>query len=80
MPVARVREAGFDILVARYRVSENYVQAVFAGGGMAWADRYMKDPATAALCAIGAAGRAARQPRGAGMPLAGHPQPRTARR
>ena len=50
----RVREAGFDILVARYRVSENYVQAVFAGGGMAWADRYMKDPATAELCAVGA--------------------------
>jgi hypothetical protein len=54
MSAARVREAGFDIRVARYRVSENYVQAVFAGGGMAWAERYMKDPATAALCAVGA--------------------------
>ena len=54
VPAARVREAGFDILVARYQVSENYVQAVFAGGGMAWADRYMKDPASAGLCAIGA--------------------------
>ena len=54
VPAARVREAGVDILVARYRVSENYVQAVFAGGGMAWADRYMKDPATAQLCAVGA--------------------------
>jgi hypothetical protein len=54
VPVARVREAGFDILVGRYQVSENYAQAVFAGGGMAWADRYMKDPATASLCAIGA--------------------------
>ena len=53
VPVSRVREAGFDVLVARYQVSENYVQAVFAGGGMAWADRYMKDPASAALCAIG---------------------------
>ena len=53
VPAARVREAGFDILVARYRVSENYVQALFAGGGMAWADRYMKDPATAELCAVG---------------------------
>jgi hypothetical protein len=57
VPVARVREAGFDILVARYQVSENYIQAVFAGGGMAWAERYMKDPATAALCAVGAAPR-----------------------
>ena len=53
VPAARVREAGFDILVARYRVSENYVQAIFAGGGMAWADRYMKDPASAGLCAVG---------------------------
>lgn len=55
VPAGRVREAGFDILVARYQVSENYAQAVFAGGGMAWADRYMKDPTTAGLCAIGAA-------------------------
>ena len=54
VPVAKVREAGADILVARYGVSENYVQAVFAGGGLAWADRYMKDPATAALCAVDA--------------------------
>jgi hypothetical protein len=54
VPVTRVREAGYDIQVARYRVSENYVQALFAGGGMAWAERYMKDPATAGLCAIDA--------------------------
>jgi hypothetical protein len=54
VPAARVREAGFDIRVARYRVSENYVQAVFAGGGMSWAERYMKDPATAGQCAVGA--------------------------
>lgn len=52
LPVARVRQAGHDIRVARYRVSENYVQAVFAGGGMAWADRTMKDPGMAALCAF----------------------------
>ena len=55
VPVSLVRAAGHDILVARYRVSPNYVQAVFAGGGMAWADRYMKDPVTAALCAVDAA-------------------------
>jgi hypothetical protein len=52
MPVARIREAGYNILVARYRVSDDYVQAVFAGGGMAYADRCMKDPATAALYRI----------------------------
>ena len=52
VPVAKVREAGLDILVARVRVSENYIQAAFAGGGMAFADRYMKDPATAPLCEV----------------------------
>jgi hypothetical protein len=52
VPVAKVREAGVDILIAKYSVSEYYVQAVFAGGGLAWADRYMKDPATAHLCAV----------------------------
>jgi hypothetical protein len=48
VPVAKIRESGADILIARLRVSENYEQAVFAGGGMALADRLMKDPATAA--------------------------------
>ena len=52
MPVARIRDAGFNILVARYRVSDNYVQAMFAGGGMAYAERCMKDPATAPLCRV----------------------------
>jgi hypothetical protein len=52
VPVAVIREAGHDILVARVRVSENYIQAAFAGGGMAYADRYMKDPATAPLCEV----------------------------
>jgi hypothetical protein len=47
VPVARIREAGYVILVARYRVSEHYVQAVFAGGGIAYADALIKDPATA---------------------------------
>jgi hypothetical protein len=52
VPVATVRAAGLDIRVARVRVSPNYVQAMFAGGGMAYADRYMKDPATAPLCEV----------------------------
>lgn len=52
VPVATIRAAGHDILVARVRVSENYIQAAFAGGGMAFADRYMKDPATAPLCEV----------------------------
>lgn len=52
MPVARIREAGFDVLVGRFRVSDNYVQAMFAGGGMAHAERCMKDPATAPSCRV----------------------------
>jgi hypothetical protein len=52
VPVATIREAGHDILVARVRVSEHYIQAAFAGGGMAFADRYMKDAATAPLCEV----------------------------
>jgi len=47
VPVVRIREAGYIIRVARYGVSEHYVQAVFAGGGIAYADGLMKDPATA---------------------------------
>jgi hypothetical protein len=60
VPVAKVREAGPDIRVARVRVSDNYVQAVFAGGGMAWADRAMKDPATSAQFAVDPASTPAR--------------------
>ena len=52
IPVALIRTAGLDIQVARVRVSENYIQAAFAGGGMAYADKYMKDPATAPLCEV----------------------------
>jgi hypothetical protein len=52
IPVAKIREAGHEILVARVRVSDNYIQAAFAGGGMSYADRYMKDPATAPLCEV----------------------------
>ena len=52
VPVAKIRAAGYDILVARVRVSANYIQAAFAGGGMGYADKYMKDPATAPLCEV----------------------------
>ncbi len=45
VPVAEIPE-GFAVRVARYRVSEDYVQAVFSGGGIAFADSLMKDPAT----------------------------------
>jgi hypothetical protein len=53
VPVKKLREAGSGVFVARYRVSHNYVQAVFAGGGIAHADCLIKDPATADLFMIG---------------------------
>jgi predicted NAD-dependent protein-ADP-ribosyltransferase YbiA (DUF1768 family) len=52
LAVARIREAGYDVRVARYKASEAYVQAVYSGGGVAFADRFMKDPAHAAQCAV----------------------------
>jgi hypothetical protein len=44
VPMADIRRDGFEILVARYRVTEHYHQAVFSGGGMVHADRLLKDP------------------------------------
>ncbi len=44
VPMADIRAAGFEILIARYRVTEHYHQAVFSGGGMVCADRMLKDP------------------------------------
>ena len=44
VPMADIRSGGYEILVARYRVTEHYDQAVFSGGGMAFADSLLKDP------------------------------------
>ena len=42
VPVADIRAHGFDVRVARYAPSENIAIAMFAGGGIAWADAAMK--------------------------------------
>lgn len=52
VPVTVIRAAGFSVQVARYRVSENYTQAVFSGGGISCADGLIKDTATEAQYAI----------------------------
>ncbi|MBI3004537.1 MAG: DUF3095 domain-containing protein [Ignavibacteriales bacterium] len=44
VPITDIRRAGFDVLVARYRVSENFVQAVFTGWGLQYAEESIKDP------------------------------------
>jgi Protein of unknown function (DUF3095) len=38
VPMREVRSHGFDVLVARYAVSEHLSYAMFSGGGIAWAD------------------------------------------
>lgn len=44
VPLRYIREHGCDVLVARYRISENFVQAVFSGGGLQFAEDCVKDP------------------------------------
>lgn len=43
IPVADVRAAGYDIKVARYRLSEKVAIAMFDGGGLAHVDGIIKD-------------------------------------
>lgn len=45
VPISAVREAGHDVLVARFKVSEHASYAMFAGGGTSWAEARMKDGA-----------------------------------
>ncbi|MFV0513895.1 MAG: DUF3095 domain-containing protein [Jhaorihella sp.] len=42
VPVADIRAAGYDLRVARHAVSDGVDYAMFAGGGMAWAEGRMK--------------------------------------
>src|SRR5688500_18727999 len=42
VPVAAVRARGADVRVARFAASDNVALAMFAGGGLAWADAAMK--------------------------------------
>jgi hypothetical protein len=42
IPVARIRSQGLDVRVARYGPSDNLSYAMFAGGGLAWADAALK--------------------------------------
>ena len=42
IPLAAIRRQGLDVRVARYGPSENLSYAMFAGGGLAWADEAVK--------------------------------------
>jgi len=42
IPLAAIRAAGVDVRVARFAASPDVAYAMFTGGGLAWADRAMK--------------------------------------
>jgi hypothetical protein len=43
VPMNAIHQAGAEVLVARHRVSRHYVQTAFAGGGVEYAERLVKD-------------------------------------
>jgi Protein of unknown function (DUF3095) len=42
VPIESIRDAGFDVCVSRYAASPNVRYAMFAGGGLRWAERQIK--------------------------------------
>jgi hypothetical protein len=46
IPVTEITRSGFRIMVTKHRVSRYYIQAAFAGGGLEYAERIIKDDAT----------------------------------
>ena len=46
--VRELRAAGHDLRVARVRLSERFALAAFWGGGLAWAEKIVKDPVAGA--------------------------------
>ncbi|MFZ4815256.1 MAG: DUF3095 domain-containing protein, partial [Phototrophicaceae bacterium] len=46
VPITDIVAGGFAVRVAKLHFSENFQQAVFSGGGLAYADRLIKDKAT----------------------------------
>lgn len=45
VPLAEIRAAGLDVLVARFKASDFTSYAMFAGGGASWAETRMKEGA-----------------------------------
>jgi len=52
VPVTTVRKANYDVKVAKVRVSQNYTQAVFKGGGITYATELIKNPETRELYSL----------------------------
>jgi len=43
VPVSIIKQSGYKVLVARHRMSEYFIQAAFAGGGVEYAEKLIKD-------------------------------------
>ena len=56
VPVATVRDANYDVRVAKVRVSPKYTQAVFTGGGLTYATELVKNPETSELYSLSSSG------------------------
>jgi hypothetical protein len=52
IPVTTVRDTNYDVKVAKVRVSPNYTQAVFTGGGLTYATELIKNHKTSQLYSI----------------------------
>lgn len=52
IPVSTVIEAGYEVAVAKLRISENYSQAMVTGGGLNYATELIKHPSTAQIYAL----------------------------
>lgn len=58
IPVARVLADGYRVRVARLKMSDEFQQAIFTGGGLAYAERLLKDSESGAQYAVGDDGEA----------------------
>lgn len=44
IPISTIRDSGYDVKVAKYKVSDVYAQATFMGGGLSYAEDILKSP------------------------------------
>ncbi|MEN9220807.1 MAG: DUF3095 domain-containing protein [Thermostichus sp. BF3_bins_97] len=52
VPVAVIHQSPYEVRVAKLRVSPEYTQAIFIGGGLKFAEALIKDPRTAPQFAV----------------------------
>lgn len=53
IPISTIRDSGYDVLVAKYKVSEVYAQATFMGGGLSYAEDMLKSPGSESFAVNG---------------------------